>query len=176
MAELKGMMTSLACTVSSPKKLLSIINRQLGQSLDKRIYATMLYGVMDLQTHSFNFVRAGHNALIIKRNGTKDNIEMYIPSGIALGLTEEANFEMHLEEKIITLNAGDTLVLYTDGVPDAMNAQFTEFTEERFIDLIRANNDSSARQLQDRILMEIDAFKAGNQQHDDITMILVRSL
>ncbi len=178
MAELKGMMTSLACTVLSPTKLLSIINRQLGQTLDKRIYTTMLYGVLDLQNRCFNFVRAGHNALIVRRFGTKDNIEMFIPSGIALGLADEATFAMHLEEKMITLNPGDILALYTDGVPDAMNAQLIEFTEERFIDLIRADTDldTSTRHLQERILAEIEAFKAGNQQHDDITMILARFL
>jgi len=174
MAEIKGMMTSLAFTELSPKKLLSHINKRLHQSLDKKVFASMIYGLLDIKQRQFKFVRAGHSALLVKRNGSIHDVEMFIPSGIALGLTSNNSFELNLVEEVIILNSGDTLVLYTDGISEAMNKELSEFSEERLINFLKNSKEFKTATLKNNILSEVKSFAAGKPQNDDITMILAR--
>ena len=174
MAEIKGMMTSLAFSELSPKKLLIQINKRLCQTLDKKVFATMIYGVLDIKRRQFKFVRAGHNALIVKRNGTIHDVEMFIPTGIALGLTNSDSFELNLREEVIILNTGDTLVLYTDGISEAMNNDLQEFSEERLVKLLEKSEDEKTSALKNNILNELHAYTAGVPQNDDVTMILAK--
>ncbi|MBN2411063.1 SpoIIE family protein phosphatase [candidate division KSB1 bacterium] len=174
MAEIKGMMTSLAFSEFSPKKLLTNINKRLCQTLDKKVFATMIYGLLDVKQRQFKFVRAGHNALIVKRNGTNHNVEMFIPTGIALGLTDSDTFELNLHEEVVILNNSDTLILYTDGITEAMNKNFSEFSEVRLVELLEKTTDLKTSDLKNNILTELHDHTAGVSQNDDITMILAR--
>ncbi|MBN1465543.1 SpoIIE family protein phosphatase [candidate division KSB1 bacterium] len=174
MAEIKGMMTSLADLVSSPKKLVAQLNKYLNKNIDKRVFTTMIYGVLDIRKHQFSYVRAGHNAVIARRIRNNNDIDVFIPPGMGLGLVDDATFYESTEEHHIQFEAGDVLFLYTDGISEAMNRNREEFGEERLYNIIAGNHVVNAHDMQRRVMQQINEFVQDAKQHDDITMIIAQ--
>ena len=172
MAEIKGMMASLAPVVESPKKLLEIVNRRLYKNVDRKVFATMIYGIWDSRTNDFNFVRAGHNALIVKKSS--NDIEFMIPQGIGLGLANDEIFMKYSDEIKLSLTSGDTIFLYTDGISEARNNNKEEFGEDRLCDVLASLNGFTPKEMQARILSHVKDFAQNAPQHDDITMVFLK--
>ena len=178
MAELKGLMLSLSQIYTSPRQLLMEVNRIISGNLDTRSFITMTYGVLDLNAGVMTFARAGHTPLVYLRgDGTKGGAQVLTPSGIVVGLripgaTEK--FAELLEEAQVKLHKGDVLVLYTDGITEAMDAGQDLFGDERLGRLITEHGHLDTSDLRERILREIEAFVGGADQHDDMTMILIK--
>ena len=178
MAELKGLMLSLSQIYKSPRQLLMEVNRIISANLDTRSFITMTYGVLDLNAGTMTFARAGHTPMVFLRgDGTKGDAQSLTPSGIVVGLripgaTEK--FSDLLEEEQVKLHKGDVLVLYTDGITEAMNAGQDLFGDERLGRLITEHGHLDTGDLRERILREIESFVGGADQHDDMTMILIK--
>lgn len=171
MAEIKGMMLTLTTRYSSPKELQIEVNRRLYASLDRRVFATMMYGVVDVRSKEFTYARAGHSPLLhIPADG---RCEMTIPSGIGLGLESGELFEQSLEESVISLNRGDTLVLFTDGITDAMNAGGEIFGVERLLEAACSDDTDDPVRLRERIFEAVEGFVKGARQHDDLALVIV---
>jgi len=175
MAEIKGMMSSLATLLDSPAKLLRIINQRLYESMDRRMFATMIYGVLDVEKRTLTFVRAGHNPLILHRK-TDNDVSFLIPSGLGVGLTRNEVFCENLVEQTITLSPGDLLVFFTDGITESMTNEQQEFGEERLAELISNRDHQSVAALQQQILQTVRGFAKDAPQHDDMTFVLARLL
>ncbi len=171
MAEIKGMMSSLTLQVDSPREILCALNERLYQSVDRQVFATMIYAVIDLEKDLLTFVRAGHNGLLVKRSAS-NQVLLHIPSGIGLGLTDSRLFDLHLEEESIRLNPDDTIVFYTDGVSEAMDGLQKEYGEDALIDLVKNTRVTRAIDLQETILQDLNRFVGDRKQHDDITMVI----
>ena len=178
MAELKGLMLSLSQIYKSPRQLLMEVNRIISENLDTRSFITMTYGVLDLAKGVMTFARAGHTPLVYLRGEAGlDGIRVLAPSGIVVGLripgaTEK--FADLLEEERIDLQKGDVLVLYTDGITEAMDSGSDLFGDARLGRLIGEHGHLETADLRERILREIEAFVGGADQHDDMTMILIK--
>jgi sigma-B regulation protein RsbU (phosphoserine phosphatase) len=178
MAELKGLMLSLSQIYTSPRQLLMEVNRIISENLDTRSFITMTYGVLDLAKGIITFARAGHTPLIYFRgDGTNAAVRVLVPSGIVVGLripgaTEK--FAELLEEERIELHQGDVLALYTDGITEAMDAASDLFGDARLGRLISEHGHLETADLRERILREIESFVGGADQHDDMTMILIK--
>jgi sigma-B regulation protein RsbU (phosphoserine phosphatase) len=179
MAELKGLVLSLSQIYQSPRQLLMEVNRIISENLDTRSFITMTYGVIDLEARVMTFARAGHTPMIyLPGDGQQDtDVQVLAPSGIVVGLripgaTEK--FAELLEEDRISLNKNDVLVLYTDGITEAMNAQSDLFGEGRLSRLVAEHGHLDSGELRERILREVEAFVGGADQHDDMTMILIK--
>jgi len=178
MAELKGLMLSLSQIYTSPRQLLMEVNRIISGNLDSRSFITMTYGVLDLNAGVMTFARAGHTPMVYLRgDGTKGGAQVLAPSGIIVGLripgaTEK--FAELLEEAQVKLHKGDVLVLYTDGITEAMDSGQDLFGDERLGRLITEHGHLDTSDLRERILREIEAFVGGADQHDDMTMILIK--
>jgi phosphoserine phosphatase RsbU/P len=102
-------------------------------------------------------------------DGGRDVVRLDI-GGMVVGLMEECFYK----QGCVTLESGDVLVAYTDGVSEAMNASDDEWGEEPLIDAVRSNRTASAREVIQRIMTAADAFVAGAPQHDDMTIIVGR--
>lgn len=76
----------------------------------------------------------------------------------------------------VTIERGDVLVAYTDGVSEAMNSADEEWGEEKLMCAVRPNRSAAARDLIERVMTSADAFVAGAPQHDDMTLVVVRSV
>jgi sigma-B regulation protein RsbU (phosphoserine phosphatase) len=181
MAELKGLVLSLSQIYQSPRQLLVEVNRIISANLDSRSFITMTYAVLDIPGGLMTYARAGHTPLI-HFPGPSSPIrgpQVLTPNGMVLGLRiegAEEKFAELLEEDQIMLNPGDVIVLYTDGITEAMNASSDLFGESRLSKIIEEHGHLDSGELRERILREIEAFVGGADQHDDMTMILMKIL
>jgi len=178
MAELKGLMLSLSQIYRSPRQLLMEVNRIISENLDSRSFITMTYGVIDLGKGVMTYARAGHTPLVHLRGDRRGGTaEVLVPSGFVVGLripgaTEK--FADLLEEGRIDLHKGDVLAFYTDGITEAMDAESSLFGDARLSRLIGEHGHLDTADLRERILREIEAFVGGADQHDDMTMVLIK--
>ena len=134
----------------------------------------MIYGILDVKEKKFQFVRAGHNALVVKRNGKINDIDIHIPQGMGLGLAKDDIFRDVTQEVKINLGRGDMLFFYTDGISEAMNENQEEFGEERLFKIITDNIERNPENFQRNIIRHINEFVKDAEQHDDITMIVAK--
>jgi phosphoserine phosphatase RsbU/P len=179
MAELKGLVLSLSQIYQSPRQLLLEVNRIISENLDSRSFITMTYAVLDLDGGTMTYARAGHTPLIHLRGGRTDRnaVQILIPSGMVLGLRipgAEEKFSELLEEDRIDLGMGDVIVLYTDGITEAMNIDQDLFGDARLSQIVEEHGHLESGELRERIMREIEAFVGAADQHDDMTMILLK--
>jgi sigma-B regulation protein RsbU (phosphoserine phosphatase) len=177
MAELKGLMLSLSQIFHSPRQLLIEVNRIISENLDTRSFITMTYAVIDLDEGVMTFARAGHTPLIYMPAEGTGSAHVLTPNGLVVGLRipgAHEKFVSLLEEDRIELRKGDALVFYTDGITEAMNQQSDLFGETRLSGLLTEHGHLDAADLRERILREIEAFVGQADQHDDMTMILIK--
>jgi len=179
MAELKGLVLALSQRHHSPRELLVEANRILSENLDSRSFITVTYAVMDLAASRMTYCRAGHTPLIYLPGpgAASQGVKVLTPSGMVLGLRLPGagnKFDELLEEDSIALNNGDVFVLYTDGITEAMNDSNDLFGEARLSRLVEEHGHLGSGELRERILREIEAFVGGADQHDDMTMLLLK--
>jgi len=177
MAELKGLVLSLSQIYQSPRQLLIEVNRIISDNLDTRSFITMTYAVLDLDAMTMTFARAGHTPLLVFQDGAAGGPESLLPDGLVVGLRipgAQEKFVQLLEERRVELHRGDVIALYTDGITEAMNADSDLFGEARLSRLIAEHGRLEAADLRERILREIEAFVGHADQHDDMTMILIK--
>jgi serine phosphatase RsbU (regulator of sigma subunit) len=179
MAELKGLVLALSQRFESPRALLVEVNRILAETLDSRSFVTMTYAVLDIGTSRMTFCRAGHTPLIFlpAPASARRGAQVLTPSGMVVGLQlpgASDKFEALLEEDTVPLNPGDVIVLYTDGITEAMNARSDLFGESRLSRIVEEHGHLDSGELRERILREIEAFVGSADQHDDMTMILLK--
>jgi phosphoserine phosphatase RsbU/P len=179
MAELKGLVLSLSQIYQSPRQLLLEVNRIISANLDSRSFITMTYGVLDLAGRTMTYARAGHTPLIHMHSGRGDGtrVQILVPSGMVLGLRipgAEDKFSELLEEDRLQLETGDVIVLYTDGITEAMNLNQDLFGDARLSQIVEEHGHLESGELRERILREIEAFVGTADQHDDMTMILLK--
>jgi phosphoserine phosphatase RsbU/P len=177
MAELKGLVLSLSQIYQSPRQLLLEVNRIISENLDTRSFITMTYAVLDLDAGVMTFARAGHTPLLYFHADGGLGTEVLTPNGLVVGLripgaTEK--FAELLEEQRVDLRKGDVIVFYTDGITEAMNLNSDLFGETRLGRIIAEHGHLDTADLRERILREIEAFVGSANQHDDMTMILVK--
>jgi serine phosphatase RsbU (regulator of sigma subunit) len=179
MAELKGVVLALSQTFDSPRDLLVAVNRVISDNLDSRSFITITYAVIDLRKGMMTYCRAGHTPLIFLRGPASGapGASILTPSGMVLGLHIEGAAEKFadlLEEERLNLAPGDVIVLYTDGITEAMNASSDLFGESRLSRIVEEHGHLDSGELRERILREIEAFVGDADQHDDMTMILMK--
>jgi sigma-B regulation protein RsbU (phosphoserine phosphatase) len=146
------------------------MNRQLHRSTATNSYATFFYAQLDLASRRLCYVNAGHNPPYLLRQTPSglDIIELNA-GGMVIGLFPDAEYEDgHLE-----LRAGDLLLAFTDGVPEARNAAGDEFGEERLKDLLRGAMGMEPAAIASMLADSIRAWMTGAEQHDDVTFVVM---
>jgi len=174
MAELKGLMLALSHTERSPRQLLVTVNHLLAEHLDNRSFITATYAVIDLDAMTITSARAGHTPMII---ASAHKTEIVTPDGMVLGLRlpgAEERFGTLLEEHTQRLAPGDVIVLYTDGITEAMDGESELFGETALAQVVRAHTHLDAAGIRERILREVRAFVGEAEPHDDMTMVLLK--
>jgi serine phosphatase RsbU (regulator of sigma subunit) len=139
----------------------------------------MTYGVIDLERKEFTFARAGHCPLIHVPGSEPPGLrhaQVLAPDGLVVGLTIDDGemFQSMLEERTVSLANGDLIVLFTDGISETMNEAFDCYGEARLSKVIEQYAHLPFDQLRSYILAELRAFAGAADQHDDMTMILMR--
>ena len=179
MAELKGVVLSLSRFHQSPRELLIEVNRILSATLDGRTFITMTYAVLDLAARRLTYARAGHTPLVhvpFAPEGPRTP-RVLAPDGLVVGLQidgVEEKFAELLEESSFALETGDLVALFTDGVTEAMNEESDLFGEERLGRTLTEQIHLSSDDLKQRVLGDVEAFAGAAEQHDDMTIVLLR--
>jgi sigma-B regulation protein RsbU (phosphoserine phosphatase) len=146
------------------------VNRLLWESVEADRFVTALFGVLDTASRRFTYVNAGHNPAILYRaaTGQFDTLE---PTGPLLGTFESATFK----ERVVEIRPGDVLVLYSDGVTEAMSQVGEFFGEERLRSEIELRKSEPAVVALRGIWEAVQAFQGG-EQDDDVTIVVVRGM
>jgi sigma-B regulation protein RsbU (phosphoserine phosphatase) len=153
----------------SPRKVFKKVNKRLIRNNDAGMFVTAFMGFYNISTGRFVYSNAGHNPPLLKRkNG---NYEFLINEPcLVLGSFEDAKYA----ENEITLEKGDILYLYTDGVTEAMNTKSELFSEKRLVEVLNINKNASPEALLKAVKKEVDDFSSGVEQFDDITMLALK--
>ena len=128
----------------------------------------MFYGILDADRHQLSFSNAGHDHQIVYSSNKK--IHRLKTGGIVLGIMENYPFE----QESVALHAGDVMVIYSDGVAEAMNAQQEQFGEERLIGVIKKNRRQDAQEIIEHILSAVKLHTGDYPQYDDMTLLVLK--
>lgn len=162
-----GLLTEIAAAGHSPAQVLRQANLRLCESNPLSLFVTLFYGVLDIRTGRLAYANAGHEMpLLHRKDGTLAPLPR--PKGMLLGIIEEAVFA----EAGITLEAGDRLFLFTDGVTEAMDTQGALFGDDRLAAAL-ATAPPGVQDAMAHILAQVRHFAAGAGQADDITCMLL---
>ncbi len=160
----------------SPRDVLASANELILPDLDKQTFVTACYGALNTKSRVFRFARAGHNPVLIYNPGKADPPFALRPSGIALGMATGAKMENTLEDMEVTLNPGDYLLLYTDGVTESADPAGEELGIEGFMGILPGLATKDAHSLLAGIDAYLVKFRGDKPQEDDITIVCVKVL
>jgi sigma-B regulation protein RsbU (phosphoserine phosphatase) len=157
-------------TLDSPRdfaRLMHKVNRLVYEASASNRYATFFFAAFDPATRKLECVNAGHNPPVLLRNGRVIRLEA---DGPVVGLLPFAPYT----EQTLTLEPGDLLLLYTDGISEAMTTEDEEWGEERMIAAATAVCKLPAQEIMHALFTAADAFTAGAPQHDDMTILILK--
>ena len=170
MANLQATIRSLALFDSDPKECLERANKLLFRSTDARTFVSLFYGVLDTRRHSLCYASAGQDMPILLSAGGE--LALLTTRGIALGIKEDVSYE----KEEISIIPGDRLLIYTDGVSEAMNEMMEEFGKTRLQSVLRRAEGEAAAVIIERILDAVGSHVHDATQSDDMTIVLLQRL
>ncbi len=146
----------------------NLINDLVSGNTTMGSFITFFWGIIDDSKNELKFVNAGHNPPLLVRNGEITKLKK---GGMILGVIETV---IPYESDIVDLQKDDILILFTDGITEAMNKNFEEYTDERLEKLLSKMKPDSAQSTLDEIIDDINKFTAGAEQSDDITCLVIK--
>jgi sigma-B regulation protein RsbU (phosphoserine phosphatase) len=154
----------------TPRETIERVNRHLLDANEMAMFVTVLYGVLHRRRHEFMYVRAGHETpLVMSPSGEVSRPDA--GPGMSLGILDDPL----LDEQVMIVPRGSALLLYTDGVTDAVDARGRLFGLERLKEALHANSEAAAQFLCDQLLETVFAYSSTTSQVDDATLVAVRA-
>ncbi|WP_292615026.1 SpoIIE family protein phosphatase [Methanobacterium sp. BAmetb5] len=169
MAFSRTLLRAKACRNPGVGRMIESANNFINEEPHSNMFVTLFYSVLDNARNTLTFVNAGHNPPLLLRKKTGDIVRLST-GGVVLGAMKG----LKMNEKTIDLQTGDLLVLYTDGITEAINQQEDQFGEERLIELLKENQELSSGDLKNLIIDQVYDFASGTSQADDITLMVLR--
>lgn len=171
MAISRTLLKAIAHKGYPPADCMEQVNYLLSQDNPTCMFVTLFYGVLDLSSGDLSYCNGGHNfPYIVHSKGTVSALGG--SSNIALGILEDAKFESNT----IQIEGGQPLVLYTDGITEAVNQQFEELSEENLRAYLSGCINTPAREMIKGLIREVNQFAAGVPQADDMTTLMIRRM
>ncbi|HUU75636.1 MAG TPA: SpoIIE family protein phosphatase [Methanoregulaceae archaeon] len=143
-------------------------NAMISADARSGMFVTLFFGILDNDSRRISYVNAGHNPPLLFREGSSP--VPLTPTGIALGAIDDAEYG----EESIDLNDGDVLVLYTDGVTEAMDSQNNQFGEERLAEMVSPNLALSAEAILEKVCEGVRVHTGDAPQFDDVTLMILK--
>jgi sigma-B regulation protein RsbU (phosphoserine phosphatase) len=166
MSNVQAVLKSLASELVSPAELCARVNSVMCENIVSHRFITCFYALLDIPRKTISYSNAGHCPPILVREGSCLRMK---DGGPVLGIFQSPDYE----QGDIELLSGDFLVLFTDGVTEAVNASGEEFGEDRLTELLAAGHKLGAADLRDRIMTAVEEFTSG-EPYDDATLMVVR--
>jgi phosphoserine phosphatase RsbU/P len=154
-------MTASACT--------TLLNDRLVQSTSPEKFVTLVYAVLDIESHSVRYTNGGHNPPVrVTAGGTYP----LATGGTMLGIIEGMTFE----EEVVAIAPGESIVLYTDGISEAVNENQELFGDDRLQEFVGQRHALSAEEMKNEILDAVRQHQQNAPQADDMTLVIIRRL
>jgi len=168
MANLQASLRSQSYMSTSVKECIGKVNHHLFESTSPEKFATVFYGVLDAVNNKLTYCNAGHEMpILFEGNGTADRLK---EGGTVVGIMDGFEFQ----ESTIDVAPADTLVIFSDGVTEAMNSDREQFGEKRLIDTVCQHPTLSAQGLVGKIVEAVRTHAGEAPQSDDITALVVK--
>ena len=165
----KTLIKTKATQESDPEVILGSVNQDLSMDNPSLMFVTLFLGILNIRTGKFIYCNGGHNPpYIIRAAGTLEILET--TDGMALGVMEDFSYQ----SKIVTLGKNDSLLLYTDGVTEAMNENHELFSEKRLEEVLIRSREPSVKELIQDIMKKVLEYCHDVEQTDDITLLAIR--
>ena len=169
----KGIIHSLCRETDSPAELLKKANRLFCDNASKGTFISLIYGIIDLESNTFTFARAGHNPILHLKNRSGELSELQ-PNGLGLGLTRNSSFDDNIKEVQLNLEENDLLVLYTDGIVEALNETHQFYGGNRLLKRLKNQKAKTSQEILDVLTKDVISFIGSAKQHDDMTIMVVK--
>lgn len=169
MALSRTLVRTMAFGMRTPAAAIGLANNLILADARSDLFLTLFYAVLDPDSGEIVFVNAGHPPALLVREGD-GAVEQLRTGGMAMGILHDEVYE----QRTAYMQPGDSLVLYTDGIVEAMNADRQMFTRQRLIDLVREHRTENANELADTINGAVAAFVGDAPTLDDLTLVVAR--
>ena len=173
MAMVRCVLRAECANATSTIDILKRVNERIFQDIQENVFITMTFAILDIDKRIIRFCRAGHEPIIMM-NEEKNDLSISAPDGIALGLADGELLNI-MKEQMIKFNDNDIMIFYTDGVIEAMDEKQQEYGQERFFNVLKGNRKESPEQIIKTVLEDIQTFTHKLPQHDDITLVAIKS-
>ncbi|MDZ7264399.1 MAG: SpoIIE family protein phosphatase [candidate division KSB1 bacterium] len=175
MTMIRTLLRTEARAIRSSSEVLARLNNVVVDDMKKGMFVTLFYVIVDAKKRRINYASAGHNPMILYRRSTQKTYYLN-PRGFPVGisLSDRDLFKNSIESDTIQLGEDDLLILYTDGITEAMNHRREMFGEERMLEVIRKYGDLTATEFAEKLMNEIHSFTEGYPQNDDITFVVIK--
>jgi phosphoserine phosphatase RsbU/P len=150
--------------------MVATLNRLLCGSTGGTNYVTFFYAQFDQATRRLAYVNAGHNPPFFFRAAPSRDFRSLCSGGMFVGMFEHCGYE----QEVVQMRPGDALIAFTDGLPEARNAQDEEFDEERIKEVVAATAHLSAPEIRDEIARRVKEWIASAPQYDDLTFVVMK--
>ena len=154
----------------SPAEVLQAVNRQLLATSDSGLFITVIYGILDSSSRSFQYARAGHPTPLLIHPG-RPAVQLEAELGQVLGFHEE----LALDEVALSLPQESAMLIYTDGITEAVGSDGDSFGEARVMEAMGAGEIKGAEEICQQVWKALQAFRGTVPQDDDVTLLAVRS-
>jgi phosphoserine phosphatase RsbU/P len=170
MTSLQTVFHTLAPETDSPVDVLKRINRLYIRNINFSTFVTLFFAKLEPTTRQLSYASAGHNPPLLYRSSTKESAWLK-PTGPAIGLMQE----YMVRQDSVQLHQGDILLLYTDGIVEALNPQGTEqFGYDRLLEVVRLNEGLPTNGLIQKLWQSLNDFTQDSILADDITLVICR--
>jgi sigma-B regulation protein RsbU (phosphoserine phosphatase) len=173
MATCRALLRGLALSELSPSVTLSKVNRRLWGDVREDMFISLAYCILDRSSPQVVMARAGHDAPLLFSKATGD-VTVLKPPGLAMGVDSGKVFERATKDHTFSMESGDCLLLYTDGINEAVNSEGDEFGMEFLTETFRAAAPGGAQAVLDAFQKAVKDFAGSQPQNDDITIIVVQ--
>jgi len=172
MAICRSVLCSQSANNPSPADVLRQVNRQLYPDIKEDMFISMAYIILDPEHNRVTLCRAGHDAPLLYKRSTQA-VTPLKPRGMALGIDSGSVFDRLTTDFDVSLERDDCLILYTDGVTEALDSEGYEFGLERTVQSVRASAVQGAPAIITRVIDDVRNFSGSQPQNDDITLIAI---
>jgi len=160
----------------TPAQVLCEINAAMHKTMQRDMFITMIYAILNLDTETLTLARAGHEPAFFYNSHSDGSLDVgpIQSPGMAIGMVDAEMFDSVIEDVSIHFGENDALLLYTDGVTECTNNAGEEFSGQRLRKTLQKHGHSSAESIVEHVLENVNRFSGGSGQHDDLTMIAVK--
>ncbi len=168
MANLQATLRSQTMVQKDCAKCLEITNKLLFKSTESSKFATLFYGLLDPENNIIEYCNGGHdNTILFRKNNEYIALET---TGLLLGCFEDSTYQ----NKQIKMDPGEVLMLYSDGITEAMNKVDEELGLEKLIEIVQNSKENSSETILNNVLKEVKEHSIGVPQSDDVTIMIIK--